>query len=72
MTGVVPAICFWWVVGACKQLVGIVLGILCEKINKINVKPYTLIVGDYVLTPQHCVERKSINDLIQSFKSGRL
>ncbi|KAG4083307.1 hypothetical protein H8356DRAFT_968258 [Neocallimastix lanati (nom. inval.)] len=40
--------------------------------REINVKPYTLIVGDYVLTPDHCVERKSINDLIQSFKSGRL
>lgn len=40
--------------------------------KEINVKPCTLIVGDYILTPQHCVERKSINDLIQSFKSGRL
>ncbi|OUM62412.1 hypothetical protein PIROE2DRAFT_44330, partial [Piromyces sp. E2] len=40
--------------------------------KEINVKPCTLIVGDYVLTPIHCVERKSVNDLIQSFKSGRL
>ncbi|ORX83961.1 hypothetical protein BCR32DRAFT_201319 [Anaeromyces robustus] len=40
--------------------------------KEINVKPCTLIVGDYILTPIHCVERKSINDLIQSFKSGRL
>jgi len=40
--------------------------------KEINVKPCTLIVGDYILTPIHCVERKSINDLIQSFRSGRL
>ncbi|ORX49370.1 hypothetical protein BCR36DRAFT_291953 [Piromyces finnis] len=40
--------------------------------KEINVKPCTLIVGDYILTPTHCVERKSVNDLIQSFKSGRL
>jgi DNA excision repair protein ERCC-4 len=32
----------------------------------------TLEVGDYVLTPTMCVERKSTSDLISSFKSGRL
>lgn len=32
----------------------------------------TLEVGDYVLTPDICVERKSILDLIGSFTSGRL
>lgn len=31
-----------------------------------------LTVGDYVLTPQICVERKSVRDLISSFKNGRL
>ncbi|MCJ1310312.1 hypothetical protein MMC25_003974 [Agyrium rufum] len=36
------------------------------------VVPCMLTVGDYVLTPTICVERKSIKDLIQSFKSGRL
>ena len=29
-------------------------------------------VGDYVLTPDVCVERKSLNDLIGSLNSGRL
>ena len=32
----------------------------------------TLEVGDYILTPQIAVERKAINDLVQSFQSGRL
>lgn len=34
--------------------------------------PVTLTVGDYILTPDICVERKSIPDLISSFNSGRL
>ncbi|KAG9310432.1 hypothetical protein JVU11DRAFT_9572 [Chiua virens] len=34
--------------------------------------PATLTVGDYVLTPNICVERKSIPDLVSSFNSGRL
>ncbi|THV76887.1 DNA repair protein [Aureobasidium pullulans] len=34
--------------------------------------PCTLTVGDYVLTPEICIERKSIKDLIQSFQNGRL
>ncbi|SPO26367.1 related to RAD1 - component of the nucleotide excision repairosome [Ustilago trichophora] len=38
----------------------------------IQVIPCTLQVGDYVLTPTMCVERKSLADLIQSFNSGRL
>lgn len=36
------------------------------------VTPCTLEVGDYVLTPTVCVERKSISDLIGSFSNGRL
>eukprot|EP00736_Rhodelphis_marinus_P006479 Rmarinus@m.28259 len=36
------------------------------------VHPLVIEVGDYVLTPDICVERKSIRDLIQSFISGRL
>lgn len=36
------------------------------------VVPLTLNIGDYVLSPDMCVERKSIPDLIQSFNSGRL
>eukprot|EP00948_MAST-09A_sp_MAST-9A-sp1_P001783 g1783.t1 len=32
----------------------------------------TLIVGDYILSPEVCVERKAIPDLIQSLQSGRL
>lgn len=34
--------------------------------------PCTITVGDYVLSPNICVERKSISDLISSFASGRL
>jgi DNA excision repair protein ERCC-4 len=36
------------------------------------VVPATLTIGDYVLSPTMCVERKSVPDLIQSFNSGRL
>ncbi|KIK33817.1 hypothetical protein CY34DRAFT_813357, partial [Suillus luteus UH-Slu-Lm8-n1] len=36
------------------------------------VVPATLIVGDYILTPNICVERKSMPDLVASFNSGRL
>ncbi|KAL1942922.1 hypothetical protein VTO73DRAFT_4593 [Trametes versicolor] len=36
------------------------------------VLPVTLTVGDYILTPDICVERKSIPDLVSSFSSGRL
>ncbi|KAI9027831.1 hypothetical protein DFJ74DRAFT_660580 [Hyaloraphidium curvatum] len=32
----------------------------------------TLEVGDYVLSTSICVERKSVSDLVQSFRSGRL
>lgn len=38
----------------------------------IRIVPVTLEVGDYVLSPLICVERKSIADLYQSFASGRL
>jgi DNA excision repair protein ERCC-4 len=34
--------------------------------------PCMLTVGDYILTPHICVERKSVRDLISSFKNGRL
>ncbi|KAF9988517.1 hypothetical protein BGZ65_001979 [Modicella reniformis] len=34
--------------------------------------PCTITVGDYILSPNICVERKSISDLISSFASGRL
>ncbi|XP_027193340.1 DNA repair endonuclease UVH1 isoform X2 [Cicer arietinum] len=34
--------------------------------------PVTLEVGDYILSPLICVERKSIQDLFASFTSGRL
>jgi ERCC4-type nuclease len=37
-----------------------------------NLVPVTLEVGDYILSPEICVERKSLSDLIQSFNSGRL
>ncbi|PNH38287.1 hypothetical protein VD0004_g8535 [Verticillium dahliae] len=36
------------------------------------VVPCMLTVGDYVLSPTMCVERKSVSDLISSFRDGRL
>lgn len=38
----------------------------------IDVLPTTISIGDYILTPDICVERKSISDLTQSLQSGRL
>lgn len=38
----------------------------------IEIEPVTIIVGDYILSPDICVERKSISDLIMSLNSGRL
>eukprot|EP00035_Acanthoeca_spectabilis_P009230 m.164481 g.164481 ORF g.164481 m.164481 type:complete len:903 (-) comp14657_c0_seq4:1398-4106(-) len=37
-----------------------------------DIIPVTLEVGDYVLSPEICVERKSVSDLIGSLNSGRL
>ena len=37
-----------------------------------KVMPCTLEVGDYVLSPSMCVERKSLPDLIESLRNGRL
>ncbi|KAK6990858.1 DNA repair endonuclease XPF-like isoform X1 [Biomphalaria glabrata] len=38
----------------------------------IEIEPVTLEVGDYILTPDICVERKSVSDLIGSLNNGRL
>nr|ODN98611.1 DNA excision repair protein ERCC-4 [Cryptococcus depauperatus CBS 7855] len=38
----------------------------------IKVVPSTLTVGDYIITPKMCVERKSLTDLEGSFNNGRL
>ena len=38
----------------------------------LEIVPMTLTVGDYILTPKICIERKSIPDLFSSLKSGRL
>ncbi|EPS28441.1 DNA repair protein rad16 [Penicillium oxalicum] len=40
--------------------------------NNMIVIPCQLTVGDYILTPDICVERKSIRDLIASLRNGRL
>lgn len=40
--------------------------------RNIIIVPCMLTVGDYILSPNICVERKSISDLIGSFKDGRL
>ncbi|CAN0312752.1 unnamed protein product [Lampetra fluviatilis] len=38
----------------------------------LRVDPVTIAVGDYLLTPQLCVERKSVGDLVASLGNGRL
>jgi DNA excision repair protein ERCC-4 len=38
----------------------------------VQIVPSTIAVGDYILSPDICVERKGIADLFQSFASGRL
>jgi DNA excision repair protein ERCC-4 len=40
--------------------------------RSMEVVPCMLTVGDYVLTPTICIERKSVSDLSSSFKNGRL
>lgn len=40
--------------------------------QRMEVIPLTLLVGDYVLTPELVVERKSLADLVGSFRNGRL
>jgi len=40
--------------------------------RSMQIVPCQLTVGDYVLSPEICVERKSVRDLISSFKNGRL
>ncbi|GJQ83429.1 mei-9 [Trypoxylus dichotomus] len=38
----------------------------------IDIEPVTITVGDYILTPDVCIERKSVSDLVGSLNSGRL
>lgn len=38
----------------------------------LDILPITLEVGDYILSPEICVERKSVSDLFGSLASGRL
>ncbi|KAJ5758907.1 hypothetical protein N7520_006063 [Penicillium odoratum] len=40
--------------------------------NNTIVVPVQLTVGDYILSPDICVERKSVQDLMQSLRNGRL
>jgi DNA excision repair protein ERCC-4 len=40
--------------------------------RSVVIVPSMLTVGDYILSPNICIERKSIKDLISSFKDGRL
>jgi DNA excision repair protein ERCC-4 len=44
----------------------------CLYQNGFDLRPFTLKVGDYVLSPDICVERKTISDLLSSLASGRL
>merc|ERR1711871_228326 len=38
----------------------------------LQIIPATVVVGDYILSPDICIERKGISDMFQSFASGRL
>jgi len=38
----------------------------------IDVQPATLEVGDYILSPNICIERKALDDLAQSLTNGRV
>ncbi|ROT34765.1 DNA repair protein rad16 [Sodiomyces alkalinus F11] len=40
--------------------------------RSMEIVPCMLTIGDYVLSPNLCVERKSIGDLVASLKDGRL
>ncbi|SBS93416.1 DNA repair endonuclease, partial [Plasmodium ovale curtisi] len=40
--------------------------------SNMHIIPYSLLVGDYILTKDICVERKTIVDLIQSLNNNRL
>ncbi|KAL4956263.1 hypothetical protein BDW69DRAFT_91752 [Aspergillus filifer] len=40
--------------------------------NNMIIVPCQITVGDYILTPDICVERKSVRDLFQSLRNGRL
>ncbi|KAI3651298.1 hypothetical protein MP228_004779 [Amoeboaphelidium protococcarum] len=40
--------------------------------NGFHVRPIQIEIGDYILTPKICVERKSLPDLVGSIQSGRL
>lgn len=45
----------------------------CELyLSGFRVLPVTLEIGDYVISRNICIERKSINDLIMSLNNGRL
>ncbi|KAL6931534.1 hypothetical protein ACO0R3_002999 [Hanseniaspora guilliermondii] len=45
---------------------------LLSRLGNIIVKPAFLVVGDYILTPEIAVERKSIPDLTNSLKNKKL
>ncbi|KAJ3000988.1 hypothetical protein HDV02_000057 [Globomyces sp. JEL0801] len=40
--------------------------------RRMQIVPCTIEIGDYILSPDLCVERKSLSDLTQSLNSGRL
>lgn len=44
----------------------------CVHKMDIELEPVTLEIGDYVLSPDTCLERKSVADLIGSLNNGRL
>lgn len=69
-TRFLPLNCWLQVIVDMREFMSSLPNVLHQK--GMNIIPVTLEVGDYILSPTICVERKSIQDLFTSFASGRL
>lgn len=67
---IMPFHCLLQVIVDMREFMSSLPNVLHQK--GMNIIPVTLEVGDYILSPMICVERKSIQDLFVSFASGRL
>ena len=50
----------------------VTLEVVCLSSSCYVVNWFVLQVGDYIITPEICLERKSLSDLIGSLQNGRL
>ena len=64
--------CLLVFVTVCAFFFSLFVLFLCFSQEGFALVPLVIAVGDYVLTPEICVERKSLSDLFQSMPSGRL